>query len=224
MNLRVVQNFLSAYKIYSENLENKDILYIFKDKNNNIASLNLQFLKENFTHLTGIKNYTNKVIMKNLEKENINNLYFKTNNLTFLKLDNFELIKQIINNSNLYITVHDKDKSIKLVADKLIGNEKLTLAIGENKLIKKYYPKSFLVEPILNRSKGDEIYKVEGIFYKNINKEKFNECTYINGNILDKIVNNEDFKEIIDVNLYDKLKKIKENKKNFYSRDDDLER
>jgi len=68
MNLRVVQNFLSAYKIYSENLENKDILYIFKDKNNNIAGLNLKFLKENFTHLTGIKNYTNKVIMKNLEK------------------------------------------------------------------------------------------------------------------------------------------------------------
>ena len=31
-------------------------------------------------------------------------------------------------------------------------------------------------------------------------------------------------KEMIDVNLYDKLKKIKENKKNFYSRDDDWER
>lgn len=65
MNLRVVQKFLSAYKIYSENLENKDILYIFKDKNNNIASLNLQFLKENFTHLTGIKNYNKKIHFMN---------------------------------------------------------------------------------------------------------------------------------------------------------------
>jgi len=130
--------------------------------------------------------------------------------LTFLKLDNFELIKQIINNSNLYITVHDNDKSIKLVADKLIGNEKLTLAIGENKLIKKYYPKSFLIESIITRSK----------------EEKFTNFTYINNNMLKTLINNENFKEVVDEKLYKKLvikiEKIKKEKSKDI--DDDFER
>ena len=130
--------------------------------------------------------------------------------MTFLKLDNFELIKQIINNSNLYITVHDNDKSIKLVADKLIGNEKLTLAIGENKLIKKYYPKSFLIESIITRSK----------------EEKFTNFTYINNNMLKTLINNEDFKEVVDEKLYKKLvikiEKIKKEKSKDI--DDDFER
>lgn len=130
--------------------------------------------------------------------------------MTFLKLDNFELIKQIINNSNLYITVHDNDKSIKLVADKLIGNEKLTLAIGENKLIKKYYPKSFLIESIITRSK----------------EEKFTNFTYINNNMLKTLINNENFKEVVDEKLYKKLvikiEKIKKEKSKDI--DDDFER
>ena len=130
--------------------------------------------------------------------------------MTFLKLDNFELIKQIINNSNLYITVHDNDETIKLVADKLIGNEKLTLAIGENKLIKKYYPKSFLIESIITRSK----------------EEKFTNFTYINNNMLKTLINNEDFKEVVDEKLYKKLvikiEKIKKEKSKDI--DDDFER
>ena len=130
--------------------------------------------------------------------------------MTFLKLDNFELIKQIINNSNLYITVHDNDKSIKLVADKLIGNEKLTLAIGENKLIKKYYPKSFLIESIITRSK----------------EEKITNFTYINNNMLKTLINNENFKEVVDEKLYKKLvikiEKIKKEKSKDI--DDDFER
>ena len=130
--------------------------------------------------------------------------------MTFLKLDNFELIKQIINNSNLYITVHDNDETIKLVADKLIGNEKLTLAIGENKLIKKYYPKSFLIESIITRSK----------------EEKFTNFTYINNNMLKTLINNENFKEVVDEKLYKKLvikiEKIKKEKSKDI--DDDFER
>ena len=129
--------------------------------------------------------------------------------MTFLKLDNFELIKQIINNSNLYITVHDNDKSIKLVADKLIGNEKLTLAIGENKLIKKYYPKSFLIESIITRSKD----------------EKFTNFTYINNNMLKTLINNENFKEVVDEKLYKKLViKIEKIKKEKSKDIDDWER
>lgn len=129
--------------------------------------------------------------------------------MTFLKLDNFELIKQIINNSNLYITVHDNDKSIKLVADKLIGNEKLTLAIGENKLIKKYYPKPFLIESIITRSK----------------EEKFTNFTYINNNMLKTLINNENFKEVVDEKLYKKLViKIEKIKKEKSKDIDDWER
>jgi len=62
-------------------------------------------------------------------------------------------------------------KSIKLIVDKLVGNENVTLGIGQNKIVGKYFLKSFLIESITTRSK----------------EEKFTNFTYINNNMLKNI-------------------------------------
>lgn len=80
-------------------------------------------------------------------------------------------------------------KSIKLIVDKLVGNENVTLGIGQNKIVGKYFLKSFLIESITTRSK----------------EEKFTNFTYINNNMLKILINNEDFKEVVDEKLYKKL-------------------
>lgn len=62
-------------------------------------------------------------------------------------------------------------KSIKLIVDKLVGNENVTLGIGQNKIVGKYFLISFLIESITTRSK----------------EEKFTNFTYINNNMLKNI-------------------------------------
>lgn len=50
MDRKVIEKFLKAYKIYNENLENKDILYIYKENNcsnmETLKGLNIKFMKK----------------------------------------------------------------------------------------------------------------------------------------------------------------------------------
>lgn len=159
-----------------------------------------------------------------------NNLFacrgFEIDKFTFLKLYNFEKLMEILKNDNLYISEYDSKKSIKLIVDKLVGNENVTLGIRQNKIVGKYFPKSFLIESIITRSKEENIYKVEAIFCKNVKEEKFTNFTYINNNMLKTLINNENFKEVVDEKLYKKLvikiEKIKKEKSKDI--DDDFER
>lgn len=204
MNKEITSLILKAYNIYKKECLQKEFLYIFKNKNK-IEGISIEFSMNNFIHLTGIKNYNKKNMLYKLKNNEISSEKIFVDKFTFLKLYNFEKMIEILKNNNLYISEHDSKKSIKLIVDKLVGNENVTLGIGQNKIVGKYFPKSFLIESITTRSKEENIYKVEAIFCKNVKEEKFTNFTYINNNMLKTLINNEDFKEVVDEKLYKKL-------------------
>ena len=188
MNKEITSLILKAYNIYKKECLQKEFLYIFKNKNK-IEGISIEFSMNNFIHLTGIKNYNKKNMLYKLKNNEISSEKIFVDKFTFLKLYNFEKMIEILKNNNLYISEHDSKKSIKLIVDKLVGNENVTLGIGQNKIVGKYFPKSFLIESITTRSK----------------EEKFTNFTYINNNMLKILINNEDFKEVVDEKLYKKL-------------------
>jgi len=57
---------LSCSKIYHDNLENKNLLYILEDRLGKISCLEAVFLSRNFLHLTGVK-ISNKKIKSSSE-------------------------------------------------------------------------------------------------------------------------------------------------------------
>lgn len=209
MNKEITSLILKAYNIYKKECLQKEFLYIFQNKNK-IEGISIEFSINNFIHLTGIKNYNKTNMLYKLKNNEISSEKNFVDKFTFLKLYNFEKMIEILKNNNLYISEHDSKKSIKLIVDKLVGNENVTLGIGQNKIVGKYFPKSFLIESITTRSK----------------EEKFTNFTYINNNMLKILINNEDFKEVVDEKLYKKLvikieKITKEKSKDI---DDDFER
>lgn len=73
----IVKELIHAAKIYQENLENRNIMFVYKEKEK-INYIETKFLKANFLHLTGVKcknsnanSFYNKCIKKRINVEEI---------------------------------------------------------------------------------------------------------------------------------------------------------
>ena len=170
-------------KKYKENLLNKNIMFIFKEKQNSkISYIETVFNDYNFMHLTGIKytkgasKFFEDCINNRLSEKNIE---IKNPIFTKLKLDVLENIVSI-NKSAKKIGTYNNSK-ILLKIEKVVGNTHCSIGfsniIKDEKIIKYYYPKTLLQEEF--KKNVIEENKIIAIFTKNKKEKLYQEITYI---------------------------------------------
>lgn len=200
---------IDCAKKYRENLENKNIIFIYHEKNK-INYIETRFTAGNFLHLTGLEYARNingqesrssikfyKDIINN--KLSVHNIKIKDKNTIKLKL---EILYNLMNigYSAKMIGTYDKVTKNLLVTDKVVGN--VRYCIGVKQVNKFYIPNTSLKEDIRIISKNTN--KIVAILDKHIEEEKYTNITYISNSIsLWQIFKNKNLKELIDIeNLY----------------------
>lgn len=192
----IIQVLNNCAKEFHKNLENKKIMFVYKESNKNINYIETMFLSYNFFHLTGLK-ITNSQILnskifyqKLLKKQiNINDFQFK-NNISKWKL---EILPQIIKIEKLANQIGVFANSGKLLkTDILVGttrNSCLGLKSIEKNQI--YVPNTILKEDI--RKITAKRNRIVAIFKKDLKQSKYEKITYIakSTNIKDLSKNNE---------------------------------
>ena len=177
---------LNCSKMYHENLENKNILYIMQDKLEKISYLETVFLSRNFLHLTGVK-ISNKKIKSSSEfydlclknQLSISDFEFNSNGTTAKKLNILQNIMQIHKISKMVGEYNGLKKY--LYTEKLIGTVNYCIGcINKNNY---YIPNTVLKEDI--RDIIHNQYKVMFILRKEIKDKKYKEITYKNNKIID---------------------------------------
>lgn len=166
-------------KLYKENLENRNFLFISSINNNKLSHIEAKFLKNNFKHLTGVAD-NDKKISANLfytkclnNKLSLHDFKMRDDGTTELKLSVLsELMKinkcvKMIGNCNKY--------KPKLYVDKLAGNTRA--CIGLSKVDEFYVPITALKED--TRDLITETEKVIAIFSKGIKEALYTNLTYI---------------------------------------------
>ena len=173
------QIITSCAKLYNENLENKNFLFVFNDKNN-IQYLETVFLPRNYKHLTGVESSPKKI-----QSSNFYNLCLSGR----LSPDDFELHKNGTTEMKLSVlpqvmNIHKNAKMIgdfnsikfELVTEKIIGT--ITACVGfvcDNNF---YVPNTVLREDtrtvVENSAK-----RIIAIFQKEIQEQQYSINTYL---------------------------------------------
>lgn len=207
--LSEINNF---FKIYKENLENKDflIIYNFNNKQNKIS---LRFSKENFFHLTGLERGDNSLsplkFYQKLEQKTLNINDISIGKFTKKKLKVYQDMIKIFKEeskigdydpNNKYQKNLSLDKAMCLA----IPNTNMVLGI---RFIGGIYtvPVSLLQQNLKNISYKNSITDIICMFEKNTEDKKYNKIIY---NITDfKIIiqNDRELKEILTENLLKNL-------------------
>lgn len=182
----VLKIILNCSKIYHENLENRNILYILQGKLGKISYLETVFLSRNFLHLTGV-NISNKNVKSSSEfydlciknQLSISDFEFNSNGTTTKKLNILQNIMQIYKIARIVGEYNGLKKY--LYTEKLIGIVNYCIGcINENNY---YIPNTVLKEDI--RDIVYNQYKVMFILRKEIKDKKYKEITYKNNKIID---------------------------------------
>lgn len=181
---------LENAKLYQKNLENKNLLIFYQDKNSVIHKLEITFLARNFLHFTGLKLNTNIKSSKHFytlclnNKISLSDFEFSSKGTTPLKL---QILHQVMQISKTAKMIGDYDNSkILLCTDKIIGNN--SVCIGMIKQKNSYYiPNTVLKENIKTITSVQ--YKIIGIFEKHIRENKYVKQTYRNKRITKEEVN-----------------------------------
>lgn len=168
-------------KIYEENLLNKNLLIVFKDKNDKFNILETEFLDKNFMHLTGIKtkNIKSKQFLKLALNSRLplNLLSFSDDGTTVLKLS---VLESAMNVDKLARMVGDFDGvRHHLMTDKLAGTTNMCMGfcdMGDEIFV----PNTVLKEDIRNISKSNRIL---AIYKKSSNDVFYDELTYLAKNV-----------------------------------------
>lgn len=178
---------LNCSKIYHQNLENRNIMYIVEDKLGEVSYLETIFLSSNFLHLTGVKilnpkikssiDFYNFCLKKQLS---ISDFEFKSNGTTIKKLNILQSIMQIYKNAKIVGKYNNLKKYLS--TEILIGG--INCCIGYIKEKNYYIPNTVLKEDI--RDIIEEQFKVIYILRKEIREKKYNEITYINKKFLNQ--------------------------------------
>lgn len=177
---------LNCSKMYQQNLENKNILYIIQDRVGKLNYLEVTFLSRNFLHLTGIKILNSKIksstefynlcIKKQLS---ISDFEFNTNGTTIKKLDILPSVMQIHKTARIIGKYNNLKKYLS--TEQLIGTINYCIGcVNENNY---YIPNTVLKEDI--RYIVEKQYRVMFILRKGIKDTKYNEITYKNKKILE---------------------------------------
>ncbi len=207
------QKLKKAQNKYKEFFLDKEILFVYKN-GNNLEEILVEFKKNNFLHLTGIKfssggdsNRKNpRKFYNDVETNNISLTKENFNNFTYIKLNKLhELDKIILNSSCVYIIDSQKGKIVSLTSDYFItennkGKSCLMLGI-EKKGNKPYYPKSFL--NTVPETKGKFIGEVLIVGYREIVSKKTEKFKILSGQEnIDKVT------EVIKNKFYENNKSV----------------
>lgn len=180
--IEVLKTVLSSAKSYSENLENKNILFLFNDDIKQAHCFEIVFEPRHFHHLTGTK-IVNSNIKSSVE---FYNMCLK-NNLSEhdfdLAEDGTTLLKMAVLPS--LMEVHKMAKMIgdyndckpRLYTDKLAGSQVGCMGFVKEKEEDKYYiPNTVLKEDIRNVTKKAN--RLIAIYSKEIREVQYNHLCY----------------------------------------------
>lgn len=172
---------LNCSKMYQQNLENKNILYIIQDNLGKVSYLETTFLSRNFLHLTGVKILNSKIKSSIdfynlcLKKQlSISDFDFNSNGTTTKKLNILQSIMQIYKNAKIVGEYNNFKKYLS--TEILIGS--INCCLGYIKQNNYYIPNTALKEDI--RDIVEDQYKVIFILRKGIKDKKYSEITYSN--------------------------------------------
>ena len=193
-----IRKLTACAEQFSNNLANRNILYIFSDsgKNQYFESL---FLPRHYLHLTGIKLLTNNIKSVDFYKLCLRNqlspsvFSFHENGTTEMKL---AVLPQIMNIHKTAKMVGDYDntKSV-LFTEKIVGS--ITACIGFVRDRHYYLPNTTLREDIRTITKSPQK-QVLAVFVKRVQDTQYSECSYLAKNIsLDFIAQSDNLKGIV---------------------------
>ena len=176
---------VSCAEKFRDELENRTLLLVCRDKHKNIAYQELSFYRRNFLHLTGLKvrkgnpkdemtasNFYSKCLSHNLSPTDFE---FDPKGTTFLKLD--ILPKLITKNISAQMIGDYNSPKPKLYTEKLAGNVKACMGFRTDDVTGNYVPDTVLNEDI--RSHIVNPAQVIAVFRTSPNTNIFNEITYI---------------------------------------------
>ncbi len=173
----IIKEIVECAKIYNDNLNNKNLLFIYKE-NEKLNYIETKFLKSNFFHLTGLEskninpNYFYEKCLNNKISEN--DIELKKNGTTILKLSVLRNLMYI--NKNAKLIGNFNRNGILLSTEKLIGNTSACLGLRK---INKYYICNTVLKTDI-REISIECMKIVCILSKNIKDSNYQEITYIN--------------------------------------------
>lgn len=165
---------------YHNNLEGKNILFVFGSRENT-NFIETSFLKKHFLHLTGVK-LTNGMSATLFYKRCLSNQIspndFQTDFKVKLKLDVLPQVMKIYKNAKM---CGDFDGNrLKLHTDKIIGN--VTASIGFVKDGDYYVPNTVLEEDIRKVTIHPQ-QRILAIFRKPVKQKTYTELCYLANNI-----------------------------------------
>ena len=199
----IVKIILKSAKIYSENLENKNMLFLYKDKSNKINYFEAVFDPRQFHHLTGTK-IVNKNIKSKKEfynmclKNNIskNDIEVAEDGTTRLKMEVLPYLMNLHKTSNM-VCIFD-GYSVKLQTEKLVGNIKGCIGFVQDKRDGNYFvPNTILNEDI--RKLSNNTSRLIAVYSKLIKEPSYtNLCYLAKGINISELKIPEEIKEKID--------------------------
>ena len=159
---------------YKENLANKNILFIYYEKND-LKYIETKFLPSNFLHLTGLQykrkqnNNAIKFYQDVLDKKvSLENIEIKDKKIVGLKLSVLTMLMNINRNAKM-LGEYDSSTKKLLLTEMVIGTS--VYSAGFIKIGKYYIPNSSLREDIRNITLENS--KIIGIFSKEIQTQKY---------------------------------------------------
>ncbi|MDY2801253.1 MAG: PBECR4 domain-containing protein [Fusobacterium mortiferum] len=227
-----LEDIKAAQKIYEEKLLNKVILILYADipnknlkkltvdklKTFKIVGFEVNFEKENFMHLVGIKRKSIKmpleIFYNNIKKNKVLLNDFELSEYSNKKNSVFPNLPTALRTVG---TVGDYNYSKPYIeADKIIGSTKKmnTAVLGvrekftksSNLLIKRFAPVSLLEEITENLIKKDTQRKILVILEKTVNEKYYNKLSYKNKDYpIENLYNNKDFYKLLSFELQEKI-------------------
>ncbi len=204
---QILSTISNCIKEYDNNLLNKKIMFVLEDKSGNVQKEEMFFPKSSFYHLTG-------TIIKEIGSNNELNCYEVYDKIrdNKLSLNKYEIIEKD-NTTGLKLNVlgqlmkidqvakmlgNFNNTNILLQTEKIAGNVRACMGFVKDKKSKMYVPNTALQKDI--RDITDSTNKIVAILKKGIDEELYCNITYIkNDYLVERILKNNDIKEMIDV-------------------------
>ncbi|MCT7690228.1 MAG: PBECR4 domain-containing protein, partial [Lactobacillus crispatus] len=154
INDMYIDNINNFTKFYNEKLANKTIDYVFKD-NHNLSLLSVNFGKENFPHLLGLRfdrRKPNQVLSDILNNKIPNAVLLKNDRTTFLKMQALNSAPKLLQTDSFILKNLSKIESIhKLNLDSSIESSDKNLMV----LLRDSEKDGIIPASLMNLNSGD---------------------------------------------------------------------
>ena len=198
-----IKIILECAKLYNKNLSNKNIMFVCRNKKQQLFAFEVLFLPRNFLHLTGVK-ITNKDINSSIKfyraclnnKLSISDFKYSEDGTTIIKL---RILKQVMNLHKVSKMFGEYNHTKPyLFTEKATGN--VVACIGFIDESGFYVPNTALKEDIRDITTEDSRSTIIYTFVKNVEEKLYSNLTYIaNSYNLEKLLQNQKILTKIDL-------------------------